>query len=173
MDVCVESVSDTKPTKSLAGMMQFWGRALRMKPEPAIFNDHVNNFIEHGFPDTEREWTLEDRPQSKRAASERTERMMQCVHCFYAHRPAPQCPNCGKMHEVKSREIEQLDGELHEMTKEQREAIKQEAIKQRKREQGAARTYEELLALGIKRNMSNPSGWAYMVLNSRRKYGTA
>ncbi len=173
MDVCVESISDTKPTKSLSSMLQYWGRGLRYKPYPAMINDHVGNFIENGFPDTEREWQLEDREQGKRATGDRALPVKQCPSCFFCHRPAPICPNCGAIYEINSREIDEVAGELHEMSKEQREAIRMEGIKERKKEQGMARTYEELLALGIKRKMDKPAAWAHMIINSRRKYGKA
>jgi len=171
MDVCIESGSDCKPTKSLAGQMQFWGRMLRAKDKPAVINDHVNNYREHGFPDTDREWTLKDRPQGKRASGERVELMKQCGNCYFAHRPALACPNCGHVYEIKSRELETVAGDLHEMTREEREAFKKKQVSDRKREQAMARTLPELIALGQRRGMSNPSAWAYMVMKSRREYG--
>lgn len=175
MDVCIESGSDTKPSKSLAGQMQFWGRMLRKKPTAAIINDHVNNYLEHGFPDTEREWTLADRQQTKRSSGDRTEPVRQCMQCFFAHRPAPACPNCGNVYEIKSRELETVDGELHEMTKEQMQQALEEQKKQRRIEQGKARTLPDLIALGLKRGMTEQKarGWAFHVMKARREYGQA
>jgi len=163
VDVCIESGSDLKPSMSLAGQMQYWGRLLRYKPQPAIINDHVNNYVEHGYPDDEREWTLEDRVQTKRASSEKTVAVRQCDKCYTAHRPAPVCPNCGYIYPINSREIDEVEGELIEATKEDRQAQKME----RKKAQGAARSYNELVALGKQRGMKNPHGWAINVIKAR------
>lgn len=116
MDVCVESCSDLRPSKSLAGQMQFWGRVLRYKEHPAIINDHVNNYMDHQLPCTEREWTLESREQ-KRSSSERAPATRQCGACLAVHAPAPACPYCGHVYVIKSREIDEVEGELREMDK--------------------------------------------------------
>lgn len=167
MDVCVESISDMKPSKSLAGQMQYWGRALRMKSKPAIINDHVNNYIEHQYPDFEREWTLEDREQGKRASAERAVATKQCPVCYFVHKPSPACQNCGHVYEIKSREIDEIDGDMVEMTKEEREEIKRQAMQKNKNEQASARTLEDLIDLGRRRGMSNPHGWARHVYAAR------
>jgi DNA repair protein RadD len=112
MDVCIESGSDLKPSKSLAGQMQFWGRMLRKKPDAAIINDHVNNYIQHGLPCSEREWTLDSLTKKKRG--EKAPPTKQCEKCFFVHSPSPQCPECGFVYPVKESKIETLDGELIE-----------------------------------------------------------
>lgn len=165
-DVCVESGDDQKPSKSLAGQMQFWGRMLRIKPEHAIIFDRVNNWKEHGFPDDERNWTLEDRGQGKKSG-ERAPPSKQCGECFCIHRPAPSCPDCGHVYEIKSREVEELDGDLVELTKAQREELRQKLVKERKMAQGKARSLEELIAYGKSQGMNNPTGWAAKVLAGR------
>lgn len=167
INVCIESLSDLKPSKSLAGMLQYWGRALRMKDKAAIIHDHVNNHIEHGFPDDERVWTLDDREQGKRGSSERSSPVAQCKNCFYAFRPAPLCPNCGTAVIIKAREIDQVAGELHEMTREERESLKQKQVIDRKREQAMAKTLPDLIALGKARGMANPRGWALNIIKAR------
>ena len=83
MDVCIESCSDLRPSKSLAAQMQYWGRALRKKPHPAIILDHVNNYLDHGRPKDERVWTLEDRNQGKKGHKEPTPPTRQCDNCFF------------------------------------------------------------------------------------------
>jgi DNA repair protein RadD len=162
MDVCIESGSDQRPSKSLAGQMQFWGRMLRAKPYPAIICDHVNNCIEHGFPDDEREWTLDDRKQGKKSDAERTVATKQCPQCFRVHHPAPVCVQCGHVYEVKSREIEMMEGELKEMTRAERDALKQESIKKRKMENSEAyrKGFDALVVLGRSRGYQYPEQWA-------------
>lgn len=118
MDVTVECLSDLRPTKSLPLQLQKWGRALRMKEEPALIFDHAGNSHEsmHGLPDTDREWTLEAMDKKKRGDTEKTEPTRQCSECFFVHRPSPCCPNCGFEYPVMGRMIEEVEGELEEFT---------------------------------------------------------
>jgi superfamily II DNA or RNA helicase len=175
-DVCIESISDLRPSKSLAGQLQFWGRAFRAKEKPAIICDNVSNHIDSGFPDDERQWTLEDRVQGKKIEIERAALVRQCPNprCRFVHRPAPACPNCGHVYLVQSREIDHMDGELVEATKETRAALKAQKsvqIKINKREQGQARTLGELVALGKKRGMAHPEKWALKIMQFRKRKG--
>lgn len=115
LDVCVEGGSDQKPTKSLAGIMQFWGRMLRYKPYHALIHDHVNNYLQEGFglPCSERNWTLDSK--KKRDGGEKVPPTKQCPKCFFVHPPAPQCPECKFTYEIDSREVKKVDGTLEEM----------------------------------------------------------
>jgi len=153
MDVCVESGSDLKPSKSLAGQMQYWGRMLRYKPEPALIFDNVNNYVEHGLPHSEREWTLESRKQGKKS-TERVPPTRQCGECFAIHTPAPQCPECGHIYEIKSREIEEVDGHMEEIDK---DAVALQK-KEKRMEVGSARTMDDLMRIAKERGYK--TGWA-------------
>ena len=162
MDVTVESMSDLCPRKSLPMMLQVWGRVLRMKPDPAIIADHAGNWRENGFPDDPRDWSLDG--SKKRAASdEKAEPVRQCDiasgGCGFVHRPAPVCPNCGRVYPVMSREVEHIDGELAEID---RAAL----VRERKQEQGRADSLEALRELA-KRTGKNPR-WAEYVWNARQ-----
>ncbi len=161
MDVCIESCSDLRPTKSLAGQMQFWGRALRYKDYPAIMMDHVNNHVDHGLPCSDREWSLEDRKQAKKS-TDRAPPTRQCEHCFFVHTPAPACPECGHVYEIKSREIDEMDGELEEADKEKLRVAS-------RIEQGKAQSLDELIELGRKRGYRNPAFWASKILAGRMR----
>jgi superfamily II DNA or RNA helicase len=117
MDVTVECLSDLRPTKSLPLQLQKWGRALRMKSQPAMIFDHAGNSRPdmHGLPDSEREWTLEGK-KKRNGCDERTEPTRQCPECYFVHRPTPLCPNCGFQYPVMAREVEEVEGELREVT---------------------------------------------------------
>lgn len=162
MDVCIESASDLKPSKSLAGQMQFWGRALRYKPYPAIFNDHVNNWVEHGLPCSEREWTLES--LTKKSTGEKAPPTKQCDKCFFVHSPSPSCPECGNVYEVNSRFTKEVDGELVEINKE--EVERKRLMKQ---EEWQANSEEELKQIGIRRGYKGAAKWAKYKWEAREK----
>ena len=164
MDVCIESGDDMKPNKSLAEWIQFIGRFLRMKDEPALIFDRVNNHIEHGMPCAEREWSLMDRVQGKRGGED-AQLTKTCKNCFAIYKPRSKCPECGEK-STKERKIETIDGELEELDP---RAVKAIEVKERKQEQGQARTLEELIAVGKSRGMKNPYGWASQVLKGRRR----
>lgn len=161
MDVCIESCSDLRPTKSLAGQMQFWGRALRIKDYPAIMMDHVNNYIDHGLPCSDREWTLESRMQTKKS-TDRAPPTRQCENCFFVHPPAPVCPDCGHVYEIKSRQIEEIDGELQEADKEKMRALASKDTKE-------VYSLEELIQIGRARGYKNPTYWASKVMAGNMK----
>lgn len=157
MDCCIESMSDLRPTKSLALQMQKYGRALRKKDQPALIFDHANNVHVHGFPDDDREWSLESVEKRTREMKEKADPIRQCERCDFCHRPAPSCPSCGFVYPVQSREVEEVDGELAEA---QRKTMARKV-------QGRARTLDELIAIGRERGYKNPRFWAAKVLGGR------
>jgi hypothetical protein len=114
MDVTVESSSDLSPCKSLPYQMQKWGRPMRMKDYPAFFFDHVGNYLHHGSPDEDREWTLEAKPK-RGGNAEPTQPVRQCPECYMVHRPSPECPGCGFVYPIQSRMVDEVEGELSEV----------------------------------------------------------
>lgn len=167
MDVTIEAMSDLCPRKSMPMQMQVWGRVLRMKPFPAIINDHANNWRENGFPDDARQWSLEG--TAKRAASgEKTVPAKQCPigdgGCGFVHRPGPPCcPSCGFRYPVMSRMVDEVDGHLIEVSP---EALRL-AAKQERQVQGRAETLADLVELA-KRTGKNPR-WAQHVWQARQR----
>lgn len=148
-----------RPTQSLGLFLQQVGRTLRPASgkDRAIILDHVGNCITHGLPDDEREWSLEGEEKFKRKKKGDNEidiKVKQCPACFVMHKPVKQCPQCGYVYETEAAIINQQDGELREITAEDRARIKQI----RSREAAKARTYEELVALGQK--FGYKPGWA-------------
>lgn len=167
--VNIQCITDCQPTKSLAKQMQKNGRGLRYDGDRHLFFDHANNFNEHGLPCDPREWTLSDREKRKGGSGEITMPIRQCVPmgddptgCYHCHRPAPVCPNCGRVYPVMSREIEEVDGELVEISAEaKRDAAtaQQERRKKEKQEVGRAKTFEELKAIQVARKYH--PGWVF------------
>ena len=147
----IEAVILLRPTQSLASYLQVIGRGLRPhgKKDRCYVLDHAGCTFTHGFADEIREWSLDGAPKkAKRKKDEEPEvRVQQCEKCYFCFVPAPVCPHCGHRQEVKQRQIEQVDGELQEITAEVREAMRRDKLRQ----QGQAQTVEQLVALGKSR----------------------
>ncbi len=153
-----------RPTMSLGLHLQQIGRVLRPSPGKvnSIILDHVGNLGRHGLAEQERDWSLEGRTKRKRAKSDEDQlTVRQCPNCYACHDPAPRCPECGHLYEIKAREIEHVDGELVELDV---EAIR----RAKKREQASAQTYEDLVAIGRQRGYSSPHIWARHIWNARQ-----
>jgi superfamily II DNA or RNA helicase len=177
-----------RPTLSLGLHLQQIGRVLRPAPGKAnaIILDHVGNLGRHGFAEDVRDWTLAGRAKGKgkKKPEEDTLDVSQCPQCFCCHAPAPECPSCGWNYPARTREIEQRDGELKQLS-EDREcecgtvhskfdlrcpncSRFVDPAKQRKAEQGSAQTLDDLIALGRVRGYRNPAAWAAHVFRSRQ-----
>lgn len=171
-DITLECCILLRPTQSLARYLQMVFRALRKKPCPAIILDHAGCAMQHGLPDDDREWSLDGRKKGKRKASDNEPDVIiqQCKACYHIFRPSvDRCPACGEPVEVKAqREIKTVEGELMRVDV---EAMR----KERKKEQGSARTLSDLVALGVRRGMNRPAEWAAITLAARagRKPTTA
>jgi superfamily II DNA or RNA helicase len=151
----VEYAALLRPTKSLNTYRQQIGRILRKADgkDFARIADHASNFVEHGFPDDHIEWTLKDR--DKREAGDRGEvekKARTCPGCHYTSRPVPVCPNCGFVHPVEAREVEEVDGELVEIER-------QQAKKAARIEVGMAKTIADLNKIAEERGYKK--AWVY------------
>jgi superfamily II DNA or RNA helicase len=162
-DVTVECMSDLRPTKSLALQMQKWGRTLRYKDEPALIFDHSNNMMEHGLPDDDREWTLKDRKQKRNSSGEAGVAVRQCERCFFCHHPAPVCPNCGYVYPSQERTVDEVEGELEEV---RRDEQRKQRRKERAYEESQCETLSDWQALARKRGYS--MGWAWIRYNKKK-----
>jgi DNA repair protein RadD len=160
----IEVVQWLRPTQSLVVWMQGNGRGLRPADgkDGLIIFDHVGNCLRHGLPDDDREWSLEGKEKgSKKAAADEVS-IKQCGHCYAVFRPGPQvCPHCGTPVAGQQRELEVVDGELQKVDK---LAIR----KAQKREQGSARTLDDLVALGMRRGMAKADAWAAITMAARQ-----
>jgi len=150
-----------RPTQSTGLYLQQVGRALRIadgKTE-AIILDHVGNVMLHGFPDDEREWSLDGKKKrSKKQIQEAALDVHQCEKCYAFSKPIPVCPYCGHVREVKTREMIQVEGELERM---ERDQLKRD----RRSEVGNTRELDDLIALGKSRGYK--PGWAINVHKAR------
>jgi superfamily II DNA or RNA helicase len=138
------------------------GRVLRPFPGKtnSIILDHVGNVFRHGFPDQDRVWTLDGEDVEKRpTVAGETVSNVQCEQCYLVF-PAwlKQCPACGWERE-NGREVREVDGELEKL-----EAQMQEKF-ERKREISAARSLDELIAVG--KRLGYKPGWANYVWRAR------
>lgn len=166
-DAPIECVILMRPTQSLSLYLQQVGRALRRKPYPAIILDMVGSCARHGLPDHPHEWSLDARPKKSRGgkSSEPPPLVKKCSGCDVMIPLAfAVCPHCGAAQAsgtaAPARKLEQIDGELEEIDREQ-------AKRERLREQGGAKTLDELIALAKAKGYKNPTAWAGHVFTAR------
>lgn len=170
LPVTVEVIIDLAPSRSLAKQMQKWGRGLRRKAYPAIISDHAANWKIHGLPDFPREWTLKDRDQVNIRARDLFP-LTRCPQCHEIYRLGEKF-TCGHERVTKSRKIEYTEGDLKELNRIEAAARKKQIDDEkwkRKQEVFAAKTLEDLVAIGIKRGSKYPRQWAMHILKSRKR----
>ncbi len=161
----IEAVILLRPTQSLSLYLQQVGRALRPSPgkTEAIILDHAGNILRHGLPDEEREWGLDGERASKRSREDAGPAIRQCLQCYGISRATSLvCQQCGCPFPVKTREVEQVAGELTEIDPLQARRIA-------KREQALATSLEALIELGRARGYKRPQLWAAHVWQSRQR----
>jgi len=160
----IEVVQFLRPTASLIVYLQAIGRGLRVEPgkPELIVLDQVANWQRHGLPDDDREWSLAGQTKSRKQDDAAPLTTRQCPACYYVYRAGLlSCPGCGTPPPMAKREgPREIDGELTEIDK---EAMRRTA----RREQGAARTLADLVALGIRRGLNRPAEWAAITLAAR------
>jgi len=164
MDVTIEAVGLARPTQSLAMYMQQVGRALRPKLDPAIILDHAGNVMRHGLPDDERVWSLEGKKKSAKKASQLAGPAPRvCLACFAQVRAnSPVCTNCGAPFGGGDRILEENDDELVPVNAE-------EMKRQRKMQEHAAETLEDLIEVGRARGYDKPERWASHLWTARQR----
>ncbi len=95
----IQAVQCLRPTRSIVLYLQQVGRGLRPDPDKdhLVILDHTENWIYHGLPDEDREWSLEP------ISLGRDSWAIECPDCQHCFRSQPQeqkqliatCPNCG------------------------------------------------------------------------------
>lgn len=147
-----------RPTASESLFLQQVGRVMRPAPgkTKCYLLDHVANVgqrkdgefkVKHGLPDAAREWSLEGRKKKKKGPAEKTVELKQCPECYHVFEPAPECPKCGHDMRPAERKLEQVDGQLQQITPEMAVQLR---LKQRA-EQASAQGVQALVELGYSR----------------------
>jgi len=163
----VEVVQLCRPTKSLSLYLQQVGRGLRKhhdKPYTIIL-DHVGNVKKHGWPDDDREWSLDDRKKIK--SNDDSINIRQCDRCYSVFE-GRECPECGHVNaSIVKREIELRNGELEEL---KRSENKSKTRKDFYREAFKCKTSSEVIQLAVKYGYKPYYGvhaWNYILKNRR------
>jgi DNA repair protein RadD len=108
-----------------------------------------------GCRQDDRSWTLEGKVGQKTGEQAASVRVCPaCFSCMPSRRPV--CSECGHQFAPERRELQTVDGELVELQQ-----------VERRREQADASTLEDLIAIGTRRGMKSPLGWARHVLAAR------
>jgi superfamily II DNA or RNA helicase len=152
----IDAVIWLRPTASLTAWLQGNGRGLRIAPgkRDLLVLDHVGNCARLGHPLTVHEWSLDGRTKRDQ---EKAPSIRICPRCFSAMPSAArECPDCGHEFIAERRELQHVDGELVEVQR-----------AEAKREQASAQTLDELIAIGRRRGMKNPAGWARHLMAAR------
>ena len=164
-DVTIDCLIDAAPTQSLSAVLQRWGRVLRPKDYAAVILDHAGNSNRHGFPDDEREWTLDDREKSGKGGkvADGPPPPYTCKCFRQIRRPLPdKCPHCDVSLIPDVKPVEEGEGELQRRTAADKAAIRA----QLKREENDAKSLHDLIALANRRGYANPTGWAFKKFQS-------
>jgi DNA repair protein RadD len=145
-----------RPTQSVSLHLQMIGRCLRPQPgKTAVILDHVGNTQRLGHHLEDREVDAGRHAEARPREGAEREGLPRSVS---APCPAPpvSAPTAAMSSSSSAGSWSNVDGELQEVT----------AV-DRKREQSRAHTIEELTAIGRRRNMKNPAGWARHVMAAR------
>lgn len=166
---CISCVQWLRPTQSIVVYMQGNGRGLRPHPSKdfLLILDHASNFNRHGLPCDPREWSLEDSKRRKNGTDSQTLSVQTCKSCYLSFRSGVHaCPHCGAAVEFKERKLLVVEGELERIKV---AAAIEKQKRERRQEQGSARTLEDLVAVGVRRELKDPAFWAAKVYASRNK----
>ena len=158
-----------RPTKSLSLFLQMVGRCLRPaagKGE-AIVLDHVGNYAQHGHHLEEREWTLEEGAK-RREGRETGPSLWVCPSCYCTlDSRIAFCSECGGEKPRQEKRVEVVHGALEEL--DHYRELRQFKARERRREQSAARSFDDLVEIGRRRGMRYPHAWARKVVEARRR----
>lgn len=159
-----------RPTESHALYWQQAMRSMRYQAgKVAKIIDCVGNYTRNPLPDADVKWSLTAGAKKQKPLDDNGDFFVRmCPACFKVFKTAPVCPHCGAKYPLHPREIKaHEDIELARITAEEAKIAEQQRKKARK-EQGMARSFEELVRIGKERNYKNPAAWAAMVMRGRK-----
>lgn len=160
-----------RPTESIALGIQQMMRCMRYMPgKTAKIIDFVGNYTRVGFPDEDRQWSLSEQMKRKRQINDEGNFYIRsCPTCYMTFKTAPVCPFCGTIYPMHPREIKAHEEiEIARISAEEAKKAAEER-KNRRKEQGQAKTFEDLIKLGKMRGYDNPVAWAAQVMRGRRR----
>lgn len=148
-----------RPTKSLTLFIQQSMRCMRYKEgKTAVIIDHVGNYLEHGFPDDDRQWSLDGHPKKSIKQGEMPVKVCPRCYCTVSLNTY-QCTNCGYEFERKTETTQTLDVDLKRLDIAEREKLRFENKIRRMLSYKECQTYNELLEFARQHNYKK--GWAY------------
>lgn len=181
----VDCVIMARPTSSLALYLQFSMRCLNpRKGKTAIIIDHVDNFLNFGLPNNDRDWNeaIKTKDKRKKTNTDAGPAICQCKFCFGVFYRKDMidscCPLCGQHLDPERKDYKIVNVDLQEIKENQ-------AIKRRKqlvdeilnnqvmanvadKTPGQLTTLKELQAYAKLHNYS--PGWAWYQFKNRRKH---
>lgn len=169
-DATVDAVILMRPTDSLTFHLQSIGRSLRPKVDgkKAVILDHAGNYMRHGMPCIEREWTLEGGKDANKTEEKATISPFTCPKCYgLSVRPCTHCAHCGFEIPVNERTVPMTKGELKEIEARQAEIEKVNF----KRQRASCRSFQELVALAKSKRFKAPEAWARYIIQARETRG--
>jgi DNA repair protein RadD len=116
----IDAVLLLRPTKSFGLYRQMIGRCLRIAEGKSYTTilDHAGLIADHPFPDNDGEWSLGGRRSGIAQSSSypRGPEIRRCPECSAVHKWSAKCLECGYVYQIKDRTIEEVYGELREIT---------------------------------------------------------
>lgn len=178
-NVPIQAVGLYNPTQSLPLAIQMMMRPMRPQDGEAIILDHAciiinrDGSINHGFPDDDREWSLDGAVKGK-SSGEKTIPTVTCERCFGIFRPAPVCPYCGEIRVTYGREVEEFQAEMAELDPERirLQAIHDARLKHDKHvrekiEERECETLDDWRKLAVKRGKK--PGWGFYMWQAKKQ----
>lgn len=133
----VDCVIMARPTSSLALYLQFSMRCLNPRNgKTAVIIDHVNNFLNFGLPDNDRDWSEAIVTKGKRKTKSNADNgpaIAQCNYCFgtfYRDQVVDGCcPLCGHELKKENKDYKIVNVDLQEIKENQAVKHRKEMIK--------------------------------------------
>jgi DNA repair protein RadD len=168
-NVPIQAVGLYSPTRSLPKAIQMMMRPMTSQDGTAIILDHAgimvnhDGTLNHGFPDDDREWSLDGSVAFKK--SERLIPTCTCGNCFAVFRYQSKCPYCNYERDIEGRSLEEVALEMEAIDPEKIRAEQERQRKQERQKEGMAKSLTDLAKLAKTRGYK--AGWVAARLKSR------